>query len=232
MGEVDEKYPSRFTGESKPWHMAGDCHGYRRRAQSSVMMTSDARLLRSLHVNARRALELGGVEPYRALVVRQPGLPEVRDLLEVLSPADVVAASVRSLSDVSAVLSALWLRHDFLDESHRFSQEIDTPTGSYWHAIMHRREGDFWNSKYWLNKCRGHPALAAISRQATDVINAFPADKSIMKLTLGDFDAHTFVDLVEAVQDQPADARHELIVLLQQIEWQGLFEHSLRAALS
>jgi hypothetical protein len=58
-----------------------------------------------------------------------------------------------------SVLSALWLWHDYLDESHIISQKIDTPTGSFWHAIMHRREGDFSNSKYWYARCADHPAL-------------------------------------------------------------------------
>src|SRR6476660_8919231 len=39
-------------------------------------------------------------------------------------------------------LSALWLWHDFLDESHTISQEVHTIDGSYWHGIMHRREPD------------------------------------------------------------------------------------------
>src|SRR5687768_11836582 len=40
-------------------------------------------------------------------------------------------------------LAGIWLYHDFLDESHAISQEIATPTGSYWHALMHRRERDY-----------------------------------------------------------------------------------------
>ena len=37
-------------------------------------------------------------------------------------------------------LAGLWLYHDFLDESHHLSQEIETSSGSYWHGLMHRRE--------------------------------------------------------------------------------------------
>jgi len=198
-------------------------------------MVPDAQLLSSLAANAAEALSLDSTIVYRKLVARQPGNPRAAELLGALTPETVLSRGKTSPCDAAAVLAALWLRHDYLAESHQLSQAIDTPTGSYWHAIMHRREGDFWNSKYWLNKCRGHPALAAISRQAVDVINASPADKSIMKLTLGDFDAHGFVDVVEAVHNQtpdsiPADARHDILVALQQIEWQVLFEHSLAGA--
>jgi hypothetical protein len=66
---------------------------------------------------------------------------------------------VRDPKMARACLAGLWLRFDFLEESHRISQEIDSPTGSFWHAIMHRREGDFGNSKYWWRRVGKHPAL-------------------------------------------------------------------------
>jgi hypothetical protein len=40
-------------------------------------------------------------------------------------------------------LAGLWLLYDHLDECHEITQTIETKDGSYWHAIMHRREGDF-----------------------------------------------------------------------------------------
>ena len=46
---------------------------------------------------------------------------------------------------------ALWL-YGFLDESHSIAQGIDSAEGSYWHALMHRSEGDFSNSKYWYRR--------------------------------------------------------------------------------
>ncbi|HRK30698.1 MAG TPA: hypothetical protein PLD59_06425 [Tepidisphaeraceae bacterium] len=193
-------------------------------------MLLDSQLLESLSPGAGEALQLNAAKAYRALVVTQPGSAEARARLDDLTPSTVLARPVVSPRDAAAALAGLWLWHDHLDESHRLSQAIDTPAGSYWHAIMHRREGDFWNSKYWLNKCRGHPALGLISRQATDMINAAPSDQSIIRLTLGDFDAAGFVDVVEAVHNHPDDPRRELIVALQKIEWRALFEHCLRAA--
>jgi hypothetical protein len=62
--------------------------------------------------------------------------------------------------DVSPELAAgLWLYVDDLQRSHEISQSLQNETGAYWHAIMHRREGDFWNSGYWLRRCENHPAM-------------------------------------------------------------------------
>ncbi len=59
--------------------------------------------------------------------------------------------------------SGLWLLHGFLDESHKISQSIHTPEGSYWHAIMHRAERDYWNSKHWYRKVGTHPVLDGLN---------------------------------------------------------------------
>jgi hypothetical protein len=55
--------------------------------------------------------------------------------------------------------AGLWLYVDDLDRSHTISQGIEDVTGSYWHGIMHRREGDFSNSHYWMRRAAGHPLL-------------------------------------------------------------------------
>lgn len=76
------------------------------------------------------------------------------------------------LSDRSmalACISGLWLLHDFLDESHRISQDIDTPTGSYWHGIMHRREPDPDNAKYWFRRVGRHPVFEELARDAAEL---------------------------------------------------------------
>ncbi len=63
------------------------------------------------------------------------------------------------LSNRPELCSALWLYVDDLERSHTISQSIDGATGSYWHGIMHRREGDFGNSRYWHRRATGHPLL-------------------------------------------------------------------------
>jgi hypothetical protein len=48
--------------------------------------------------------------------------------------------------------AGIWLYVDDLERSHLISQNIHTSEGSYWHGVMHRREGDFSNAKYWFRQ--------------------------------------------------------------------------------
>src|SRR5262249_40608970 len=104
------------------------------------------------------------------------------DRLRGVNPADVFApVAIRDDDMAKACLAGLWIRFDFLDESHTLSQEIETPTGSFWHAIMHRREGDFGNSKYWWRRVGKHPALTDDPFAFTDAVEVL--------VTLGQGDA-------------------------------------------
>jgi hypothetical protein len=64
--------------------------------------------------------------------------------------------------------SGLWLAFGFLDESHSLSQNIDTIEGSLWHGIMHRREGDFSNAKYWMRQGKRHPIYIELAARVQE----------------------------------------------------------------
>lgn len=83
-----------------------------------------------------------------ALVVKRPN-------------ADFLALAERASADLApAQQVGVWLYVDDLDRAHALAQKLTTPTGAMWHAIVHRREGDFWNSRYWLRQAGRHPAFA------------------------------------------------------------------------
>ena len=61
-------------------------------------------------------------------------------------------------SEMSELCRAgLLMFNDDLERAHDIVQAIGSSTGSFWHGIMHRREGDFGNANYWWNRTGEHP---------------------------------------------------------------------------
>lgn len=133
-----------------------------------------------------------------------PGTPvfSIKDQIESLRIEDWV---LNPRTDVPACLAGFWLWFDFLQESHSISQEISGPTGAFWHAIMHRREPDAWNSKYWFRQVGSHPVLKKLESEAPNW--GYPYTTP--------FD---FVDFVERVRDT-ATPEEQLAQNVQKLEW-------------
>lgn len=90
----------------------------------------------------------------------QPNLFEQRPNLDL---EDQLASLLRVYPNLPGTCqSAFWMLVGNLDLSHSVSQVVPSREGSYWHGIMHRRERDFWNAKYWFQKVGKHPILSTI----------------------------------------------------------------------
>ena len=128
-------------------------------------------------------------------------------------------------------VSAVWLLHDCLDESHTISQDIDTTSGGFLHAIMHRREGDFSNAKYWFRHVGQHPVFAELVARAHVAASLRDAGSSLGETRLrdGDWDPFAFVDLCQGVA-RGQTAGREFCLDIQQAEWELLFDHCYRTA--
>jgi hypothetical protein len=185
-----------------------------------------------LSAAAREAIELNAGASYARLTPTGPGTPEAGALLKRLTPAQLFTAPVRSPDDARATLAGLWLYHDFLNESHTISQDLHSPAGSFWHAVMHRREGDFSNAKYWYARCRHHPAFPPIAAEGAAALKGSNHAPTLVALVRGEWDPDGFVDVVSAIHRKPTDPMYAAAVELQRAEWRGLFDHCVRAAVA
>jgi len=162
-----------------------------------------------------------------------PGSPNtsVRPQLESLTVEQIFPGKkIVNRDAAQCCLSAFWLWHDFLDESHTISQEIHTIDGSYWHGIMHRREPDYGNAKYWFHRVPRHPVFEPLAVAARELIGKSQLDEPAKFLaSQTTWDPFRFVDLCEAIA-RGRSKSEQFAREVARLEWQMLFDYCWREA--
>lgn len=185
----------------------------------------------------------------------QPGIDQSgidQSLLELIQAAPLPSLSSPNVcpsttSRIEAILrtlglagknseAGLWILAGQLERSHSISQELHDANGSYWHGIMHRAEGDYWNAKYWMKRAPQHPIRQLLVDHAQEksvqlLQSSNPAIQNLglkakQLLNSPESVAESLIDLVE----QGVTKQTEWTQSLQTIcwwEWQLLFQYSL-----
>lgn len=149
-----------------------------------------------------------------------PGLAEDPRCSKTRAAIDALAKENTDLSPLQK--SALWLLAGELDRSHTISQSDDSSEGSFWHGIMHRRERDFGNAKYWFRRVRSHAVHHDLAQHIDSHQNNFTSKLPLANLRDPESLPAHLVDLCQHAQN----GHPEWIEDLQQIcwwEWQLLF---------
>ena len=168
---------------------------------------------------------------------------EIIDLIQNVSLSDLFEGLSVSNNDSSkCVQSGLLLWADALDASHDISQHIQTQTGSYWHAIMHRREPDYSNSKYWFGRVGDHPIFPQLRQEAIETLAEFddkPVVLSEIEDTIknkSDWDPFKFVDWCQLANSSDGQKIPPALVnwlqKLQVVEFSNLLEYSFQQSLA
>ena len=146
--------------------------------------------------------------------------------------------ALKDTSSADAVKSALLLWNDALDDSHGISQGVRSKTGSYWHGIMHRREPDYSNSKYWFARVGSHPIFPALRARVIEILKTDPSQSAQLARYAeaieqnDNWDAPQFIDWC---QDAAMHADDEVVEYLQTVQVEEiklLLDYSCRNALA
>lgn len=136
------------------------------------------------------------------------------------------ATSDHERGELIHALALLW--HDHHDASHSIVQDLETRDAGYIHAILHRREPDYFNAKYWFRRVGQHPCFEELARQADTILEKRNLSTLAKKLLPGGkWDSFAFVDACEAAAD-PTTPHHEALREIQQAEFEILLGYLSR----
>ncbi len=154
----------------------------------------------------------------------EPGLKS-RWLSDQIGALDIAGhvERIASPADAVALKAGLLQLHDFLDASHSQSQSVEGEgrqvAGDYWHAIMHRREPDYANAKYWHRRVGPHaifPQLAAAAESLFDRYPGIATQWGDRLLPDGEWNPFAFVDFCQAC---PQAETEEASLFARQLQW-------------
>ena len=121
------------------------------------------------------------------------------------------------------IRAGLFYAYDALEESHRIVQEIGNNHASYWHGMLHRREGDFENARYWFRRTGKLGVFPEMHSRAAEV-------SALMGRQM-DWDPYVLVGQCEQARFG-GDVNQKELVALQRIEFEVMFDHLWRDAFS
>ena len=98
--------------------------------------------------------------------------PGVQSLVELNPHLDqLLSPTPLPLVRQELMRCAILLWHDHHEVAHEICQQIETPDGSWLHGILHRREPDYGNARYWFHRVGRHPGFSMLA----DHVNFFLA---------------------------------------------------------
>jgi hypothetical protein len=148
-------------------------------------------------------------------------IPEIQAAVDAFCAAEGVSKSARPL-----LRSAALLWHDHLDASHELSQGIESRDGSWLHGIMHRREPDYGNAKYWFRRVGQHDAFPALAQRVASLLDGQP-ELTASLIENGEWMPLAFIDECEKAGQRHDAAFISVLQRAQAAEFDTLVQHIL-----
>jgi hypothetical protein len=149
--------------------------------------------------------------------------PGVRSLDELNAEIDRIIAAGKFDPDYAALGRATVLMwHDHFDASHKLAQDVENADGSLLHGILHRREPDYSNARYWFRRVGNtHPSFDCVVGKIKIALMGLKADLLAKQIIPNDkWQPLRFIDLVEDAAGRGDTAYDQLLRQIQAAEIQ------------
>ena len=133
------------------------------------------------------------------------------------------SAVLKSATALKLVRGGLLYAADALDAAHRFFQDDSSDLGSYWHGMMHRREADFDNARYWFRRAGRLSFFSELHREAS----SHSADMARQD----NWDAYLLTGLCEQAKYGAPELTGECVSLIR-AEFHAVFDYTWRQAVT
>jgi len=147
-----------------------------------------------------------------------------RDVWRRLKQADdatIAGGAIGAPREFAVVRGGLLYALDDLAGCHEFFQSTADDLVGYWHGMMHRREADFDNARYWFRRAGTLPFFDTLHSRAAEVSPEMAKQMS--------WDPYLFTKACEQHRFG-ADSEEGSLARLQKAEFDVVFDYSWRQA--
>lgn len=156
------------------------------------------------------------------LIPSEPLNYEIMRRIQSATDAEIAGNRPLKNADTFALVrGGLLYAVDAIHEAHTFFQDAKGDLGAYWHGMMHRREGDFDNARYWFRRSGTLPVFSEMHRAA--------AETSALMARQSNWDPYLFTGECEQARFGETESVKELVTL-QRVEFEVLFDYCWRQA--
>lgn len=156
------------------------------------------------------------VEPAGLGPERRAGVLPAREVLASLDAVGVGRGVQGKAGECFRALVLVW--HDHLDAAHGLVQDLSGADAAWVHGIVHRREPDYSNARYWFHRVGQHEVLEPLAEAVAPML----AEHAALPYRLirdGRWEPFAFIDAVLGALREPRDPEMvQLIRSLQAVE--------------
>jgi hypothetical protein len=144
-----------------------------------------------------------------------------RDAVRKSDDATIAGAQkIARPAEFALVRGGLLYALDAIHEAHVYFQDNTGDLAAYWHGMMHRREGDFDNARYWFRRAGTQPFFATAHSAAA----AHSADMARQS----NWDPYLFTGECEQAKFGAENVAE--LLALQRVEFDAAFDYTWRQA--